>query len=94
MLSRLSKNFAVEPVDRAAGELEGARPASNTIRRRLKKLALSSFFRYSILPFGKMLGGRSLSKKSVQGFFDKLKSTRRASEPNQEKRTIDKSPLM
>ena len=51
------KNLAEASNDRAAGELEGARPASNTIARRPKSLDFSRFFGNSILSSDKMLGG-------------------------------------
>ena len=63
------------PVDRAAGELEGARPASNTINRRPKTLAVQVFSENRFLPEAKYSAAEAPSKKSVTDFFDKLKKT-------------------
>ena len=57
--------------NRAAGELEGARPASNWIGERPKKPVLG-FFGYRILPSGKIRARKAQSKKSHRDFFDKL----------------------
>ncbi len=68
-------NSASMPVDRAAGELEGARPTSNTINRRPKTLAVQVFSDNSILPEAKYSAAEAPSKKSATDFFDKLKKT-------------------
>ena len=66
---RLSKNDAAMSTDRAAGELEGARPASSTIRRRPKKAETQPFSGYRIWADAKMRGGRSAGKKSARTFL-------------------------
>ena len=58
MLLRVSKNIAETSEDRAAGELEGARPASNPIARRPKRLENQGFSEMHF-GFGKMLGGEA-----------------------------------
>ena len=73
---RLSKNLAEWSTDRAAGELEGARPASNTIARRSEKPCFSRLFGNSILCSAKMLGGKAQSNKVLpKDFFDKLRQS-------------------
>ena len=57
---------------RAAGELEGARPASNQINRR-QKPCYSKAFGNCILNSFKMLGGKRSQKSPARDFFDKLK---------------------
>ena len=55
-----------------AGELEGARPASNWIGERPKK-PISGFFGLRILPQGKIRARKLVKKVPVGDFFDKLK---------------------
>ncbi len=58
---------------RAAGELEGARPASNTINRRPKVLIHQRLLEQSsILIISKCSADEACQKKSSQDFFDKL----------------------
>ncbi|MBQ9044744.1 MAG: hypothetical protein IJ112_02205, partial [Oscillospiraceae bacterium] len=60
------------PRNRAAGELEGARPASSQIHRRRKSLEnlwFSSDLLFAQQTYRRL---RSLSKMSVKDFFDKL----------------------
>ena len=58
---------------RAAGELEGARPASNTINRRPKVLIYQRLLEQSsILIISKCSADAACQKKSSQDFFDKL----------------------
>ena len=59
--------------NREAGELEGARPASNWISER-PKMPISGIFGYRILPSGKIRARKAQSKKSQMDFFDKLKA--------------------
>ena len=60
---------------RAAGELEGARPASNTINRRPKVLIHQRLLEQSsILIISKCSADEACQKKSSQDFFDKLDS--------------------
>ena len=59
---------------RAAGELEGARPASNTINRRPKVLIHQRLLEQSsILIISKCSADEACQKKSSQDFFDKLR---------------------
>ena len=60
----------INQVYRAAGELEGVRPASNTINRRRKDRvrAFRAKLHFDII---KMLGGKAV-KKSNGRLFDKL----------------------
>ena len=58
---------------RAAGELEGARPASNTINRRPKVLIHQRLLEQSsILIISKCSADEACQEKSSQDFFDKL----------------------
>ena len=59
--------------NRAAGELEGARPASNWISER-PKMPISGIFGYRILPSGKIRARKAQSKKTQMDFFDNLTS--------------------
>ena len=62
---------------RAAGELEGARPASNTINRRPKVLIHQRLLEQSsILIISKCSADEACQKKSSQDFFDKLNNLR------------------
>ncbi len=54
---KLSKTMLRCKENRAAGELKGARPASNTINRRRKALKLEAFRAKQHFDFVKMLGG-------------------------------------
>ena len=66
---------------RAAGELEGARPASNTINRRPKGLIHQRLLEQSsILIISKCSADEACQKKSSQDFFDKLKIPHHRSE--------------
>ena len=66
---RLSKNYFLVQSNRAAGEREGARPASQHNNPPQKSLDFSRLFgRSSILPRAKCLAGEAQSKKSV-GLF-------------------------
>ena len=69
---RLSKKLVTTYDNRAAGELEGARPASNTINRRLKRLDFQGFSDNSILPQAKCSAAKRRQKSPNKGFFDKL----------------------
>ena len=61
---------------RAAGELEGARPASNTINRRPKVLIHQRLLEQnSILIISKCSADEACQKKSSQDFFDKLQKS-------------------
>ena len=71
-IDRLSKNLAAAPDDRAAGELEGARPASSTIARRSKRLENQGFSKTAFCVRPKCSAGKAQSKKSTKDFFDKL----------------------
>ena len=51
-----------------AGELEGARPASNWIGKRPKK-PISGFFGYRILPYGKIRARKLVKKVPDGGLF-------------------------
>ncbi len=69
---------------RAAGELEGARPASNTINRRPKVLIHQRLLEQSsILIISKCSADEACQKKSSQDFFDKLKQAGRIALPVQ-----------
>ena len=72
-LSRLAKTMLALPDDRAAGELERARPASSWINRRPESLAFQGFPDNSILLDAKCSAAEAQSKKSNKDFLDKLK---------------------
>ena len=61
--SDCQKTYAAELNNRAAGELEGARPASNLICRHIKSLVFQGFLRSAILKSFKMAGGIGAVKK-------------------------------
>ena len=69
---RLSKNRGPRSDFRAAGELEGARPASNTIIRRPGTLDFQVLPDNSILLEAKYSAAEAQSKKPGKDFFDKL----------------------
>ena len=66
--SACQKNKALRSDKRAAGELEGARPASNRINRRRKPWYIKAFGN-SILNAFKMLGGKRGQKSPVRTFL-------------------------
>ena len=68
----LSKNLAAASDDRAAGELEGARPASSTIARRSKSLAEQGFSKTAFCVRPKCSAGKRSQRSPPRDFFDKL----------------------
>ena len=72
MSKKLPKNCALKPDNRAAGELEGARPASNQINRRRKPWCIKAFGN-SILNAFKMLGGKRGQKSPHRTFLTSSK---------------------
>ena len=61
---RLSKNYVSDERNRAAGELEGARPASNSIRNRQKVIEsqrLSMTFSFVGEPLALPVGTKALA---------------------------------
>ena len=68
------KNRGPKPDFRAAGELEGVRPASSTIIRRPETLDFQVFPDNSILLEAKCSAAEAQSKKFGTDFFDKLKT--------------------
>ena len=73
---RLSKNLAEMSTDRAAGELEGARPASSTIARRSKSLENQGFSKTAFCVRPKCSAGKRSQKSPIRDFFDKLRKLR------------------
>ena len=83
---RLSKKHCPGCRDRAAGEFEGARPASNRIGERPKK-PYFGFFGFRILPYGKIRARKAQAKKSAKDFFDKLSAPGRSR--GRERKAVD-----